>query len=459
MSSAASPPPRGLIALLAFAFAAYLGWALYLSIGDILSLDDFEVFHFIGSVASQRGSNIYELTTPHQQRGPFLYPPSAAALFVPLSWMGHDPAGVLFSIVKIACLAGLWLGSIWFSGRRPADISGLLLCAIGPLIMLHRTVHSDVGNGQINLMVAMAAVGGVWLIMLGRRGGWWLGSMLLAWSIAIKLTPALLLAVLLLNRRWRALAATLTFAVLLLVALPAVWFGPEAFGRMTGQYREIAARFTFDWASPYEQTTPTELFQFARLQNGDATTTPADSPDELVVPISGYAGERLFEPRYRPPANWFWLAVGCCSGLAYLGFRHFLLRRRWLPGGADWTWDLAMLCSLMVFLSPRVQKAHLVILIVPAGWLAARVCNWFAPGAMAAGARRPLMGLICYCLLCAMFLVGDSAKIPVPGWSEPARCVPLMALSAMIMMVAAVGWLDASTHDGDFGAANRRMAK
>lgn len=443
MSSAASPPPRRLIAVLAFVLAAYLGWALYLSIADILSLDDFEVFHFIGGVASQRGANIYELITPHQQRGPFLYPPSAAVLFVPLSWLPHDLAGVLFSIVKVACLAGLWLGGIWFSGRRPTDVAGLMLCVLGPMIMLHRPVHSDVGNGQINLIVALAAVGGVWLIMLSRGRGWWLGSLLLAWSIAIKLTPALLLAVLLLNRRWKALAATLTVTGILLVALPAVWFGLDSFSKMNGQYRQVAARFTFDWASPSEQTTPTELFQFARLQNGDATTTPADRPDILPVPISGYAGERLFEPRFRDSAIQFWFAMGLIAGLTFLAFRWFVLRKRWPPGQADWTWDLAMLCALMVFLSPRVQKAHLVILIVPAAWLVARIGGWFAPGASPDGSRRPVVGLIAYCLLCALFLIGESARIPIPGWDLPVRCIPLVALLAMIIMIAAVGWLDA----------------
>lgn len=436
------PPPRLLITILICVFAAYLGWALYVSITDILTFDDFEVYHFIAGVAAERGSNIYELTTPHQQRGPFLYPVSASVLLIPLSWLPHDFAGVLFSIVKIACLALLWFGGVWCSGRRPVDALGLLLCVLGPMIMLHRVVTSDVGNGQINLILAAAAVGGVWLMMLSKRW-WWIGSLLLAYAIAMKMTPALLLAVPLLNRRWKGFGATIAFALALLVALPLLWFGGDGYAKMSNQYREVAARFTFDWAAPHEQTTPTELFQFVRLQTGDATTSPADEPDILPVPISGYAGERLFEPVHRAPATRFWLAIGLLTGATFLIGRWWLLRTRDGRFAPDWTWDLAMLCVLIVLLSPRVQKAHMVLLIIPAAWLTARICGWCVPGFLPVNSRRPLWGVIAYSVLCAVFLTGESLKVRVSGWDDPLRCLPLVGLLMMACMIAAIGRIDA----------------
>lgn len=442
-------PPRLLIVILLAAFAAYLGWALYYSVTDILSYDDFEVFHYIGGVAAGHSSNIYELVTPHQQRGPFLYPPSAAVLFVPLSWLSHNVAGVLFSIVKVGCLLLLWIGSARFSGRPPRDLLGMLLVMFGTAAMLHRPVSSEVGNGQINIILAAAAVGGVWLMMRSRQWwGWGTGALLLAWAIAIKMTPALLLAVPLLNGKWKAFGTSAAAALALTLLLPMVWFGQDGYQKMSRQYRDVAARFTFDWPAPEEQTTPTELFQFARLQSGAAKAGAANTPDVLSVPISGWAGERLLEPAYRAPAMRAWLLVGLFSAAAFLAVRMVLFRRRdasadvAAPAGSDWTWDLAMLCALIVLLSPRVQKAHLVILVVPAAWIGARLCAWFAPESDHDDRRRGAWGVVGYVLLCVLFIIADSLRIPIPSWPEPARFLPLVGLLLMVGMLIAIERVD-----------------
>jgi hypothetical protein len=432
---------RAIALILALGFAGYLGWAFIHSATDIPTFNDFEVYHYIGGVAAQRQPIIYELTTPHQQRGPFLYPPSASVLLIPLSWLPHDVAGVIFSIVKVGCLLLLWWGGARFSGTPPRDALGYVLVMLGPAIMLHRPVASDVGNGQINIIIAAAAVGGVWLMMASRR---WcvVGCATLAWAIAMKITPALLLAVLLLNRQWKALAMTVALAIVLLVALPMGWFGIDGYRKMNDQYRQIAARFTFDWASPIEQITPTELFQFVRLQTGAASAGPANAPEVLPVPISGYAGERLFEPNFRPAAMRFWFILGVGVGLVYLVSRRWALRARERLPALDWTWDLAMLCAFIVLLSPRVQKAHLVMLIVPAAWLAARLCNWFAPEHGNAGQKRGLIGIAAYSIICALFLTADNAEVPLPGLKEPAHCLPLIGVLGIIAMMVVVVRID-----------------
>jgi hypothetical protein len=471
---------RLLIAVLGLAFALYLGWALVHSATDIPTYNDFEVFHYVGGVAAERQPIIYELHTPHQQRGPFLYPPSASVLLIPVSWLEHDFAGVLFSIVKVACLLLLWWGGARFSGTPPRDAVGYLLVMLGPAIMLHRPVASDVGNGQINVIVAAAAVGGVWLMMLSGGAGvspgrvptlsdgvtasrlatrpgetpgspvpgppvkaWWIGSILLAWAIAIKMTPVLLLAVPLLHRRGKALGACVVATIVLMIVLPAAWFGMDGYQKMTQQDRDIAARFTMDWPAPDEQTTLMEMAQFVRLQTGAAETGAADAPAILSAPISGYAGERLFDPAHRAPAMAMWLAIGLGAGALYLAGRFALMRTREGRAAPDWTWDLAMLCALIVLLSPRAQKAHLVILIIPAAWLAARLCNWFAPEASAATRRRGLWGFIAYCAVCAMFVIAENLAVPIPGLDRRAHALPLIGLVAMIVMLIVVGRIDA----------------
>jgi hypothetical protein len=335
----------------------------------------------------------------------------------------------------------LWWSGARFSGAPPRDALGYLLVMLGPAIMLHRPVASDVGNGQINIIVAAAAVGGVWLMMASKKW-WWVGCLTLSWAIAIKMTPALLLAVPLVNRNWRGLLLTAALAVALLIALPLGWYGGDGYRTMNEQYREIAARFTFDWASPNEQTTPTEMFQFARLQSGAATTMPADAPDLLTVPISGYAGEQLFDPRFRGPAVRFWFIFGAACGVIYLLGRLWVLRSRDGSLLRDWTWDTAMMCTFIVMLSPRVQKAHLVILIVPAAWLAARLCNCFAPGHDPGAARRGVIGIVGYAGICALFLTAENADVPLPGLTQPAHCLALLGVLALLAMVIVAQRID-----------------
>src|SRR5688572_6299466 len=88
---------------------------------EIVEANDFEVFYYVGEAAAARDAGIYEIISPVKKLGPFLYPPSAAVLFAPLSWLSHDGSGVIFSIAKSICLAVLLWGAVWFSGWRPVD--------------------------------------------------------------------------------------------------------------------------------------------------------------------------------------------------------------------------------------------------------------------------------------------------------------------------------------------------
>ena len=116
-----------------------------------------------------------------------------------------------------------------------------------------------------------------------------MGALLLAWAIAIKITPVLLLAVPLLHRRWKALGACAAATIVLMMVLPAAWFGMDGYQRMTQQYRDIAARFTMDWPAPDEQTTLMEMAQFARLQTRAAEIAVGGANQQGYAAVAGGA--------------------------------------------------------------------------------------------------------------------------------------------------------------------------
>lgn len=407
---------------------------------EILEVNDFEVFHHIGEVAAgdARGT-IYEVVSPVKKRGPFLYPPSAAVLLVPLSWLPHDAAGIVFTVIKMASLVLLLWGSVRFSGAPPRDSLGLLIAATTAAVLLFRPIDSDIGNGQINFIIAAAAVGGVWLMMPMRW--WWAGALLLACAIAIKLTPVLLLAVPLLHRRWKALGACAGWVVVLMIMLPGVWFGWSTLGELLEQHRDASTGFTLTWTSDNGQSTPTEFVQFV-LAHQDESPFVAWSDVPIVEEDdeheAGWASQPL-NSRGETIARRVWLAFGLIGGAGYLLVRGGLYRRR----PADWTWDVAMLCALIVLLSPRVQKAHLVILIVPMSWIICRLLAIFVQRGFHRTLRQHWLLLISVVVLGFLLLVSNDLAVPTFGLTtEPARPAMLVGLLVMIGQIIRLGRAD-----------------
>src|SRR5262245_4741386 len=123
-------------------FAVYLVRMGVRSAVEITGVNDFEVFHNIGAAAARHDPTIYELVSPVKKRAPFLYPPSAAVLFVPLSWLSHDVSGIVFSVLKIACLLLLYWGAVRFSGLPPPDAPGTLIVLMITAFSVFRPVDS-----------------------------------------------------------------------------------------------------------------------------------------------------------------------------------------------------------------------------------------------------------------------------------------------------------------------------
>ncbi|GAA4864440.1 glycosyltransferase 87 family protein [Saccharopolyspora cebuensis] len=195
---------------------------------------DAEIYR-LGARAWLRGNEIYggDLTpeTPDSGTLPFIYPPFAAILFTPLTWLSTEGAVVVVSVLShLAILAtayALARSSRYFAPRagQVALATALLL----PWFTVLEPARDTINYGQINLLL----MGLVALDCLLPRTPWPRG-LLVGLAGAIKLTPLGFLLLFLLRRDLRAMAVTgLTFLATVLIGVlaaprdSAVWWLEE----------------------------------------------------------------------------------------------------------------------------------------------------------------------------------------------------------------------------------------
>ncbi|MGI8309369.1 glycosyltransferase 87 family protein [Saccharopolyspora hattusasensis] len=183
---------------------------------------DTEIYR-LGARAWLNGYQVYgdDLTPESPDSGtlPFIYPPFAALLFIPLTWLSVDGAVVLVAVLShIAILVTAY--SLARSSDYLAPRAGLVAVATAvlmPWFTLIEPARETINYGQINL-VLMALVAADCLLPLTR----WPRGLLVGIAAAIKLTPLGFLLLFLLRRDYRAMAVTgLTFAATVLIGLVA----------------------------------------------------------------------------------------------------------------------------------------------------------------------------------------------------------------------------------------------
>ena len=149
---------------------------------------------------------------------PFVYPPSALPLLLPLAWIAVFPAGAILDGVSAAgfvyMVRRLREAAGWPVPERWAELAALvvvLVCVPGRVDLL---------LGQISILVLVLTVLGALQIPGDKpSGGWLLGA-----AAALKLLPAVLLVWAVRRRAWRVVVhACVTFA--LLTVLGAVFVG------------------------------------------------------------------------------------------------------------------------------------------------------------------------------------------------------------------------------------------
>ncbi|NES29763.1 DUF2029 domain-containing protein [Micromonospora terminaliae] len=200
------------------AAVAYSAWLAIGAFGRPYNFFDMKIYH--GAVVWwANGNELYDFIAPSTTLG-FTYPPFAGLAMLPMSWLPVDAAGWLNALASIAALAVVLaallrpiidrLGwSLWFT----VGIATPLAVAIEPS-------RETLGYGQVNLLLfALIMADLVGLRWRARRGthhetadsalarfvysGTWAGVGI-GLATAVKLTPALFVAYLMITRQWRA---------------------------------------------------------------------------------------------------------------------------------------------------------------------------------------------------------------------------------------------------------------
>lgn len=179
---------------------------------------DVDAFWEAGLRMRAGGGDLYPLSSdPHLKLMPFLYPPSAAALFAPFTWLPRPVAYALWGGLQWAFLAAAFFGlrRLCRVEDRGRDFALLLLGGV------FAATFMNFASGQVNvLLVACMA----WALVLIDEDRPIAGGGLLAVGAHLKVLPIVLVGVLVAQRRWRALGGFALGATLLLAA-PVPWAG------------------------------------------------------------------------------------------------------------------------------------------------------------------------------------------------------------------------------------------
>jgi len=203
--------PAGWLALAAALFLfAVAGYALLVHTlpQDYWEQTDAAVYRAAGLVVRHRPAGLYALGLGVANQ-PFTYTPFAALLFAVASVLSFAGWQVVLAVLTIGLLPVVAYQALWIAGRPTSSLSRAAAAfAIAAVSLWLEPVAMTLFFGQINLVLLVLVVGDLALPDRARGKGIGIGL-----AAAVKLTPLIFIAYLLLTRRVRAAAVSaLTFA-------------------------------------------------------------------------------------------------------------------------------------------------------------------------------------------------------------------------------------------------------
>jgi hypothetical protein len=185
------------------------------------------------SLSEVRREDDIEEGTPPRQMEIYLHPnmPFTVMLLTPFTYLPVVWMAFAFAVIKVAAiLLSFWMAAeiAAHHGRKIPD----WVLGLGALWVLLFLV-SDLQHANTNALVLLAVVTHLWLY---RRGKDILAGGALTVAICLKMTPALFVIYWLYQRNWKLLGATVVWALVLVVALPALAVGPERYIVLTGSW-------------------------------------------------------------------------------------------------------------------------------------------------------------------------------------------------------------------------------
>lgn len=209
MVDSGTPVRRWPLPLLGVALTVVgLGWIVLLAylvhLASPLQVTDFQVYReAVGFWLSGGDLYDYVMLAPGGLRLPFTYPPFAAILMVPTTWLPLAWGWTVSVGVQLACLLGL----VVLLARRSGALAGLgraeaitvVLAGWLALAASGSSLHG-IALGQVSQILIAVVVVDIAVVPPRWRG------LLTGLAAAIKLTPGVFLLYFLLTKQWRAAA-------------------------------------------------------------------------------------------------------------------------------------------------------------------------------------------------------------------------------------------------------------
>ncbi|MFJ5674519.1 glycosyltransferase 87 family protein [Streptomyces sp. NPDC093097] len=378
--SLASPGRLGTgAALLALSCAGLFA----LSLAVQLPMSDIEVYRAEGQAAAT-GGDLYGFTVTKWAL-PATYPPFAALLFIPTTWISLTTLKITCVMVNAALLALLIHLSCKAAGLRRAAYSAPLVLATTALGIWLEPVFQTLVFGQINLVLTCLV-----LWDLSRPDGARFKGFATGLAAGVKLTPAIFAVYLLITGRVRA-ACTVLAGFVVSVLLGALV--------LPGASVEFWTR---------------RMFETQRV--GKVWIVDNQSLQGLVARLA----------RTTTPGVW-WLAAAVVTGVAGL----WIARRLYARRGGD-LWGVLAVAVTALLVSPISWSHHWVWCVPLLAALSARArrdpWRWALVGAVAVAFSARSMWVLHH---------GGLRALHFAWWQQPlAAPYPLLGLA----LLAALAW-------------------
>ncbi len=294
--------------------------------------------------------NVYET---HATQGTHSkYPPFFFLFTAPLAVLPLGLAAAIWFLLN-AVLAAACVVLAVRAFRRPdgAEPPPLLAYAL-PALLAAVLIVTNLQRGQVNILILFFVCLGIYAF----RRGWDLrAGLALGVAVALKLTPALLVAYLLYKRAWKVAIGAGVALVLAWAVLPALVFGPDEAVEVTRSWSRVIASFS-------EQGVLGEGIEGVRHTNQSLsaafyrffTATPAGAGrTDFYVNVASI-GHAHAAVTVRV------LSIALLLGLAWL------VRGPPAPrGDITWGMEISLVLLVILFVSPISWINHYVALIVP----------------------------------------------------------------------------------------------
>jgi len=401
-------------------FLLCLGWTVK-GVKENLDHNDYDVIRMGAELAMEGRTDFYDVKLEIKDRH-FVYPPAAALLLFPLALPSLEVGAVLSAVTKGVMLLLLALACARSAeGKKSSWWNAAPIALIG-LLVVFRPIDNDFGNGQVNIHLALLAIGGAMLMFAPSRTLNVIGALLFSIAFVIKPPPALIAGALLLHRRWVSLGVLLVLTILIAFGLPRAWFGAQASRSLFAEYSKRTDNMMFD-AKEGDQVSIHEFLIFGFTQIRAPEGLELDD-EKLYVREDGRKKRfKLEDPFSARTAKIMWVLVGALVGLGFLVGRWVLFRGRVVRP----EWDIAALAVFCIILSPLARKAHLVILLYPVCYLASRIAAEAAHLGWKFWLKSHRMDAAMVVVIIAGFYASDDVKVPVPWFPMPLSPALLIA--------------------------------